>query len=248
MPQVSIIMPAFNADETIEASIRSVMSQTYGDWELLVVNDGSTDASVEIGLRLAASDRRIRLLGSGRNEGVAKARNLGIEASEGPYIAFLDSDDLWIPNKLATQLSVHGPMPLFSHMAYQHIRGNGKTGRTIVAPEFINYRSMLSGSQIGTLTVMIARELLGNHRFPARGHEDFALWLTLLKQVPYAQRLGTTLPYAFYRQNSRSLSGRKVMALQWMWQIYREQEGFNALKSIRHVASHALRGLSKHYL
>ena len=248
MPLVSIVLPAFNAAQTIRCSIQSVLAQRFTDWELLIVNDCSTDHTATLCSELAVVDSRISLLSTPANGGVARARNLGIEASRGRYIAFLDSDDQWLPDKLSTQFADSSATPPFSYMGYRHGTINAQDGKWIIPPATASYQTLLAGNPIGTLTVALARDLLGDFRFPVRGHEDFALWLTLLKQVPCAIRAGGERPYAVYTKNASSLSATKWRALHWVWKIYREQEHFSALRAARHTAAHALRGIEKHYL
>lgn len=248
MPFVSIVMPAFNATQTILSSIQSVLAQSFTDWELLIVNDCSTDHTATLCTNVSAADSRISLLSTPTNGGVARARNLGIEASCGRYIAFLDSDDQWLPDKLSTQFADEASTPLFSYMGYRHATIKPQDGKWIIPPATASYQTLLAGNPIGTLTVGLCRDLLANFRFPVRGHEDFALWLTLLKQVPCAIRAGDQRPYAVYKKNVGSLSADKWRALHWVWKIYREQEHFSPLRAARHTAAHALSGIGKHYL
>lgn len=248
MPTVSVIMPAFNAAQTIEASILSVIGQSHDDWELVIVDDGSNDETREIASRLSAMDSRISVIGIASNGGVARARNLGLEAARGRFIAFLDADDVWLPDKLHTQVRFHATTAAdFSYMTYRHMTLSGVPGKLVSSPLSVSHAGLLKGNVIGTLTAMLGRDLLGQHRFPLRGHEDYALWLTLLRQIPLAMRVGGDSPYALYRLNRQSLSGCKLRALGWQWRIYREQEQLGCLTSARYLATHAARGLVKHY-
>lgn len=247
MTAVSIIMPAFNAAATLPDAIRSVQAQTFSDWELVVVDDASQDATADLCRETAEADSRIRLLRAPRNGGVARARNLGIDATSGTHIAFLDADDIWLPDKLAVQFPKDIDTPPFSCMAYCHVDASGRAGKCLTPPPEVSYRTLERGSQVGLLTVAIDRGWLGARRFPLRGHEDFALWLALMRDGSVARRMGEARPYAHYRVNNGSLSANKLRAARWMYSIWREQERCGPLRAARHTAAHLLRGLAKHY-
>lgn len=248
MAFVSIIMPAFNAEKTIELAVFSVISQTFFDWELIIVNDCSTDSTVDFCARFEALDARIRVLTCSTNGGVARSRNLGLEAATGSYIAFLDSDDLWLPDKLALQIESISNSGHFSYMTYEHMNLAGIFEKIIIPPDVIDHQQALGGCQIGTLTVLLGKDLLANNKFPLRRHEDYALWLKLLREIPAAVRVGGIKPHARYRRSSTSLSGSKLKAITWQWAIYREQEKLSLLEATSYILRYATRGVVKHYL
>ncbi len=246
MTAVSIIMPAYNAAATLPHAVASVRAQNFADWELLIVDDASQDGTAAHAGELASLDPRIRLVHTARNGGAARARNLGIDAARGRHVAFLDSDDEWLPDKLATQFGA-GPPPPFTCMAYCHIDRSGREGECLLPPPVTDYATLAGGNRIGTLTVALDREWLGARRFPLRGHEDFALWLALLRDGEVARRIGDARPYARYRVAGGSLSANKLRAARWMYSIWREQEQCGPLRAARHTAAHLLRGIAKHY-
>ena len=245
---VSVVMPAYNASPTLIASAESVLAQSFADLELVIVDDASSDATLELAQELAHRDGRVRIVRHHLNGGVARARNSALEASTGAYVAFLDSDDLWLPDKLQVQLAEMSGDVGFSYMAYQHLNSFGTLGSTWLPPASVTYAQALRGNPIGTLTAMISVDLLDGHRFPERGHEDYALWLTLLRKIPMARRVGKPQPYALYRTASTSLSGSKLRAMRWQWDVYRQQERLGALRAATYLSVYAVRGINKHFL
>jgi teichuronic acid biosynthesis glycosyltransferase TuaG len=247
MTRVSILMPAHNAAATLSKAIDSVTGQAFSDWELIIIDDASSDATAAIASTRAAKDERIRVLQLSQNVGVARARNAGIDCAGGEFLAFLDADDSWTTDKLMTQFDDGENIADFSYMAYQHVDAVGEPGSVVVPPTRLDYTRLLDGNQIGTLTVAIRRELLGDLRFPLRHHEDYALWLRLVKRAGHAERRGDGRPYAYYRTTVNSVSGRKLQTVGWTWSIYRDQERLGVLQSARHLAHHLVRGINKHY-
>lgn len=232
---VSIILPAYNAERFIFYAIQSVLSQTFSDWELLVVIDSkSVDKTAEIAFDIAEKDPRIRVL-LGGTAGVAANRNYGILHARGRFICFLDSDDWWGGEKLSIQLEfMRRRNAKFSCTGYYCMVEDGNTILCeIRVPELIGYRDLLNGNSIGCLTVMIDRERCDNIVFEARGHEDYALWLKLLRTGLSAH--GLRMPLAFYRQVSGSLSSRKLKTARWRWDIFREQERLSIMRSGYHT-------------
>ncbi|MBC2195033.1 glycosyltransferase family 2 protein [Listeria booriae] len=227
---VSIVMPTYNSEGQLHASIASIQKQTYKHWELLVVDDCSSDKTAEHLQKLAKQDARIKTIFLPENRGSGFARNEGISQARGRYIAFLDSDDLWHPEKLTKQLDfmkTHGYG--FSFTAYHVFEQHpAEQKRTVKVPEKINYRQLLKNTIIGCLTVMIDREEVGDFRMPLmRARQDTATWLTILKQHAYAY--GLNEPLAYYRVSAASLSSNKWRMLQKNWHMYREQEKLSFL-------------------
>lgn len=234
---VSIIVPVYRAAPYIAETIAMVTRQTYRNWELLLVDDHSPDNSAEIIQNIIEkqSDRalsypygagRICLIRKEKNEGAAKARNTGIERAKGRYIAFLDADDIWHPEKLERELSfMKEKQAAFAFTAYEF--GDEKargTGKIVKVPERLTYRKALSRTVIFTSTVIfdtakIPKELI---RMPAVASEDTATWWKVLRNGYTAYGLNETL--AIYRRPAKSLSSNKFTALKRIWNLYRGEE------------------------
>lgn len=241
---VSIVTPMFNAEAVIEQTLRSVQAQTHVDWEMLVVDDCSQDESVAVVEQAAASDSRIKMLHSKDNLGPAHARNMGIEAARGHYLAFLDSDDLWHPQKLERQLDFMRDGVALSCTAYQKISEDGAPlGRPIPVRRRVNYRQMLNSNSIPCLTAMYDVKQLGKQTMPHIGHEDYAYWLNLLKQGVEAHGLNDVL--AYYRVRAGSVSNDKLKAAGFQWHIYRKVENLSLPRSLYHFARYSCSGLKK---
>ncbi|MBC1457755.1 glycosyltransferase family 2 protein [Listeria newyorkensis] len=225
---VSVIMPTYNSGEALHTSIRSIISQTYQNWELLVIDDCSSDETVENLMKLATEDARINPIFLKENRGSGFARNEGISRAKGQYIAFLDSDDLWHHEKLLKQLAFMKRQEYgFTFTAYHVFEKEPEQHkRTVRVPIKINYSQLLKNTIIGCLTVMIDREKVGEFRMPLlRARQDTATWLTILKQQDYAY--GMDEPLAYYRVSKTSLSSNKWNMLKKNWQMYREHEGLS---------------------
>lgn len=230
---VSIIMPNYNCDLFIEKSITSVLFQTYENWELIVVDDCSSDDSVEIIERFIVTDKRIRLIKLSENSGPAIARNKAIEEAEGRYIAFLDSDDLWAPDKLSKQISFMQEKDAALSFTGYHIveEMTGKSIGLMSVPSSIDYYTLLKQNIMGCLTVVYDSEKLGKVYMPnIVKRQDFALWLKILKKVPYAY--GLNEPLAYYRVRTSSVSSNKILASTYNWKLYREVEKLPLYKAI----------------
>lgn len=231
---VSIIMPAYNCADYIADSIRSVQAQTYRNWELIVADDKSSDSTVGIVRGIAADDNRICLLETDINLGPAAARNRAIDAAQGDYIAFLDSDDIWYPDKLQKQISFMEQNGYgFTYTAYEKIDDHGEPmGIVIPAPNSVNYSSMLyKGDPIGNSTVVYNAAELGKFYVPnIKRRNDFALWLRMMHDCDRAYGLKEIL--ASYRVRAGSVSSvRNSELLNYHWMLYREIEGLSTAKS-----------------
>lgn len=229
---VSIIMPVYNSSKYLQSSVQSVISQSYPNWELIIINDCSTDESEAIIQSLAKKDYRIKSLKLNVNSGVAKARNVGIALAKGRFLAFLDSDDLWHPEKLTKQVNFMLEKDLvFTHTSYQLITDSGKK-KKIVESKYneLNFKKMLGANQIGCLTVMIDLSKIAKPVFPSIRHEDYALWLEILnKNHIKANLLKETL--AYYRITPGSVSRNKIKSILWVWNIYHNYLKINTFKS-----------------
>lgn len=232
---VSVVMPCYNSERFIEESILSVLHQSFQDFELIIVDNGSSDKSLEIIEKYASQDSRISLFFS--DNGAALARQKGIEVSSGKYIAFLDTDDLWHEDKLKYQTDFMEQHKLdFSYHPYTLLSDEGKQLNQVrEVPERITYESQLKGNRIGCLTVMYRRDVTKDTAIPnLQKRNDSALWLKILKNVKEGKRLNKNL--AYYRVSDESLSsGPKARLLKYHYRLYRESEKFSVLKSIYYV-------------
>lgn len=244
---VSIITPAYNAAAYIAETIESVLAQTYTNWEMLIVNDCSKDNTAEIVESYAKKDKRIKLINLKQNSGVAAARNTAIKNAKGRYIAFLDSDDLWKKEKLQKQIQfIQQNGYAFTFTSYEHFKEiKENIQNQVQIPKSLNYNQALKGNQIGCLTVMLDKKQIPNIHFTKQKHEDYILWLNILKQGITAYGIQESL--ALYRTgNSKSISGNKMQSALWTWKVYRESQKFSMLKSAYCMLFYVMNGLRKH--
>lgn len=238
-------MPAYNAAATLQASMDSVFAQTHADVELLVIDDCSQDASWEIIRDAAAREPGVVPIRMAKNGGVAAARNAGIEAATGTHIAFLDSDDRWRPEKLATQLAhMAATGTAISYAAYRRFDEADNTLSVVVPPSEADYAAMLKSNRIGNLTGLYDRAI-GDGRFEKIGHEDYVFWLSMVRRAGIARRVPTTEPLADYLVRTGSLSADKRKAARWQWNIYREVEKLDPLRSAWYFAHYAAIAVAK---
>ncbi len=240
---VSIVMPVYNAAAYLSETVASVQNQTFPDWELLMVDDHSSDDSRTIMEKLAAEDCRIRLLSTREGEkGPACARNTGTKNANGRYLAFLDSDDLWMPDKLEKELDfLHKKEAAFAFTAYEFGDESARgTGKIVSVPPRLVYPKALSRTVIFTSTVLfdtdrIDRALLS---MPDIASEDTAAWWRILRAGYTAYGLNEAL--TIYRRPKKSLSSNKAAALSRIWNLYRKQEGLSLLRSAWHFTFWAI--------
>lgn len=235
-PLVSVVTPLYNAAPFVSDTIYSVMAQSLPDWEMLIVDDCSSDGSVDIVSGLAEQDRRIRLIRLPTNSGPAVARNTAIEAAGGRYIAFSDSDDQWLPEKLEAQVEfMRSNGYAFTHTYYEKMTESGKrTGQVVKPPARLSYNDMLKSNQVGCLSTMYDAQALGKVYMPIiRKRQDYGLWLSLLKRVPFVHCLPECL--ALYRVRSGSVSSNKVEMLRYNWQLFRRIEQLGLVDSLYYL-------------
>lgn len=238
-------MPAYNAAATIARSIDSVLAQTHGDLELIVIDDGSTDATVALIERYAASDARVRLQRQPGNAGVAAARNAGMTVARGDYIAFLDSDDRWHPRKLEWQIGqMRKDGARVSYGTYLRVGEDDRMLSTVRPPARLSHADMLRSNFIGNLTGVFDRSL-GVAEFPAIGHEDYVFWLQMVRRAGGAVRIESPEPMAYYLVREGSVSANKVKAARWQWRIYREVEGLSLLRALGYMLHYLRNALAK---
>lgn len=223
-PAVSVIMPAYNCEKYIEAAIRSVLAQCFTDWELIVLDDGSTDSTAEIISRLAAEDERIIPMPNEKNMGVAKTRNRGFDISRGKYVALLDSDDLWREDKLIKQIEkaeISGADVIYC--SYGIIDENGENlCSDFIVGENATYDSTLIRTEISCSTAMLSRKIVDEYRFSTEFyHEDLVLWLEILKNGNKASGVADIL--AYYRVSRGSRASNKLKSALERWKVFRKQ-------------------------
>jgi len=241
----SIITPCYNAAAYLEACIESVRQQVCQDWEMIIVDDASRDNSLTIARRYQEMDPRIRVIALSANRGVVGARNAALERAKGRYIAFLDSDDRWLPSKLELQLkAVASSGAAVCYSSYYSIDAAGHRTGIFHAPAQADYWRLLRGSCIGNLTGLYDASWLGKEPFRAVGHEDYVMWLSLVKRAGRAVGIGE--PLAEYRVGQGSLSGNKLRAAGWTWNIYRNVEGLPLWQAAYCFGFYAARAIFKY--
>lgn len=243
---VSVIMPCYNSVTFLGLAIESVIAQTYRDWELIIVDDGSTDESVTRIRQYMQSEPRIRFYRTDRPSGSPTLpRNLGIGQALGRFIAFLDSDDVWLPDKLETQLAYFAdPQVAIVFSFYEKINEEGRrAGRIVRSPVEVRYKTLLLGNVIGCLTAVYDTAKVGKVYFEPFGHEDYILWLSLLRKGFIAKNTCTV--EALYRVRTRSVSSNKLKVMRWDWLIYYRIEKLGLLLSLYYFANYAWRGFIK---
>lgn len=245
--RVSVVMPAYNAAATLPASMRSALEQTHANVELLVIDDRSTDATWELIQQAARDDARVVPIRLPVNGGVAAARNAGIEAAGGEYVAFLDSDDRWHADKLQAQLaSLRASGAGIGYASYQRVDETGRALSTVRPPAMVRYADMLKGNCIGNLTGIYARAL-GEPRFSRTGHEDYLFWLRMVRLAGSAVCAVHDEPLAYYLVRAGSLSANKLKAAGWQWRIYRDFERIGVLPASWYFMNYAANALIKRF-
>lgn len=241
--KVSIITPSFNSEKFIDKTINSVLSQTYINWELLIIDDCSTDDSISLIQSYISKDSRIKLISLAQNSGAAIARNTGIKHAQGRFIAFLDSDDSWHERKLERQVCfmLRNGYAL-TYTAYHKVNEFGETIGNMYIPNKVNYHQLLKTCIIGCLTAMYDVQKLGKVEFPLiRKRQDFALWLKILKQEPFAYGLQDDL--ASYTVRSDSISANKLKAARYNWYLYRHIEQLSLFRSCYYFFHYMIKGV-----
>jgi glycosyltransferase involved in cell wall biosynthesis len=236
----------YNAQKYVSYTMDSVLNQTYSNWEMLIVDDCSTDESLDIVKSYAKKDSRIKYLKAKTNSGVSNARNIALENANGQFIAFLDSDDIWHPKKLEKQISfMKKNDSTITFTSYELIDEDGKKlNKIIKAPKIVKYEDLLKSNSLGCLTVVIDRtKLKDDIKMSKMRHEDYILWLSILKKGHIAQGINEVL--ALYRKSNVSLSGNKIKSAMWTWNIYRNVENLPIYKSIYYFINYGISGIKK---
>lgn len=246
-PLVSVVMPCYNSEQFIVETINSVTAQTYTNWELLVVDDCSSDRSVSLIEQLEAQDSRIHLLINAKNSGVSAARNRGMDICKGKYIALLDSDDLWKKEKLAKQVELAKETKAdIVYCSYGMIdESNQKLWTDFIVPPKTDLYHMLDTSVISCSTALFSKEIADNYRFPQQYiNEDYAFWMTLLKDGFQARGVQEVLAEYRVRKNSRAYN--KLHVAKGRWEIYRKVLGLTFGKSIQAFWKYTINGIRKY--
>ncbi|WP_100374104.1 glycosyltransferase family 2 protein [Bacillus sp. FJAT-45037] len=246
-PLITIVTAAYNCANFIGETIESAQSQTYTHWEMLIVDDCSKDNTREVIAQYAKDDPRVRLIALTENGGAAVARNHALREARGKYVAFLDSDDLWLPLKLERQLNFMEEHDYaFSFTAYKMMNEVGQDlGQVVSVPRAIDYNGLLKNTIIGCLTVMINVEKTGTLQMPnIRTRQDFALWLSVLKRGYTAYGLDEVL--ARYRKVEGSISSNKVKAAQKTFYVYRHVEKLSLPYALYCFFHYAFNAVKKH--
>lgn len=244
-PLVSVITPSYNCSSFIPETIKTVQDQTYFNWEMIIVDDQSKDDSVSIIKSFEENDSRIRLIPLSKNVGAARARNIALKEAHGKYIAFLDSDDLWLPTKLEEQVTFMQKGNLaFSFTSYSLIDEKGKSlDVEVKAPKEVDYKHLIGNTTIGCLTVMLDKLQIKHIEMPDIQPEDTALWLLLLRQGYKAYGLPKVL--SKYRIVSKSTSRNKFKAAYRYWKLLRSQEKLNFIKANFYFSKYAYNAYNK---
>ena len=243
--KVSIIVPMYNAEKFIGKTIESVLAQTYQNWEMLIMNDVSTDNSLAIVSLYAKKDERIKIVNTEKNVGVVKGRNFLIDLASGKYIAFLDADDYWHNEKLEKQIKfMKEKNASISCTEYTRVKENEEKINDVIIKEEISYNDMLKNNYLGCLTVIYDAEKIGKRYFKElEKNEDYVFWLEIVKDVNTIYGLKENL--AYYRVLDNSRSSNKVKTAKVRWEIYRKIEKLSLLKSIYYFLHYAIRAVLK---
>ncbi|MBF6977931.1 glycosyltransferase [Aerococcaceae bacterium zg-BR22] len=244
---VSIITPVYNAARFLDTMIESIVNQTYQDWELILVDDKSEDESIHIIEQWQAKDSRIRYIELAENSGAAVARNRAMAAARGRWIAFIDSDDFWAPDKLALQLSfMQMTKVAFSYTDFALVDEEGTVIKSQVhVPNRLDYDGLLKNTAIACSTVMIDQSVVGPFRMPlVRKGQDTATWLMLMREHGLtAYAVPKVLNY--YRQVDGSVSSNRLAALKRTWHTYRHLEQLPLAKAIYYFSSYVINAIKR---
>lgn len=243
---VSIVMPAYNCEKYVVEAINSILAQTYRNWELLVLDDGSKDNTLRIIEDFSQNDSRIKALPNGKNMGVSATRNRGIELASGEWIAFLDSDDMWKPEKLEKQFEIvekEAAEFLFTGSSYINEEGEPYKG-IFEVPEKITYKKLRNQNVISCSSVLVKKKYFEHIKMEKdEMHEDYAVWLRILKLGITAY--GVNEPLLIYRISRNSKSGNKMKTVKMTYKVFRFV-GINPIGSAYFMVRHVLASVGKY--
>lgn len=247
-PLVSVIIPAYCCEKTLESSVRSALLETVQDIEVIIADDASTDGTTAIAKRLSKEDPRVSLIRLPKNGGAAAARNRGVEAAKAEWIAFLDGDDVWEPEKLFKELAAaEEAQAALVYCAAACIDGTGKkTGKVFSVPKTVTANALLSGNDIVTSTVLVKRSVYRKHPMERSDlHEDLICWYRILKDGEKA--VGINEPLVRYRVTGGSKSGNKLRSARMTWNSYRHL-GVGFFRRAACFVGYCLHGIGRYWL
>lgn len=243
--KVSVITPSYNSEKYIIKTIESVIRQTYMNWEMIIIDDCSSDQSLSIIEQYAKKEPRISLISLQKNIGPANARNIGIQHATGQYIAFLDSDDIWFPHKLEQQIDfMQKNDVVLTFSSYEIIDSKNSLIGAVNAPLHLSFGEELKGNSIGNLTAIYDQSKLGKRTFKCIGHEDYLFWLTIMQEIHETKGMKEIL--AQYRLANNSISANKLRAATWTWNIYFHELNLGLLKSSYYFIHYCIKSLCKY--
>lgn len=246
-PYVSVIMPSYNSADFIELAVNSVLQQTFDNFELIIIDDCSSDNTRDILQKISKTDERIRLVLSDKNEGAAITRNKGLDLCRGAFVALIDSDDIWAKEKLELQVAAaQSSNADIVYCSYSIIDENGnKKCREFIVPEKTDFKHTLNVSVISCSTALLSRKIVDKYRFPTDFyHEDYALWLSILKDGHSAA--GLTEVLAEYRVRGDSRASNKLSSAKNRWNIYRKFLHLPLTSCIFHFVQYGVLGFIKY--
>jgi teichuronic acid biosynthesis glycosyltransferase TuaG len=244
---VSIITPTYNSAKFIAETIQSVQKQTYSNWEMIIVDDGSKDETVAVVKKIQESEHRIHFIEQSQNAGPAITRNKGIEHSKGKYLTFLDADDIWFTDFIENSINTIKKTGIpFVFSSYKRSNENLEfVYSDFIVPEKVTYTDILKTNSISCLTAFIDVEVAGKKLMPIiHKRQDMGLWLKYLKEIPFAHGIQETK--AIYRIRKNSLSRKKSDLIKYQWQFYREVEKLSVFESLYYLIQWAIRGFLKY--
>lgn len=248
MPKVSVILPVYNCEKFLKYTIRSVLNQTYDNWELIVVNDASTDNSLKEIFNFADQDKRIKVIDMTFNQGVGRCRNIGMSHATGKYIAFIDSDDLWSKQKLAKQVAFMEEKDVgLSHTGYAFINENGDVVPTgeVKVDDCVNLPNYMKTTQIGMSTVMVDRDKVPDLKFPEDRElcEDARTWMVQLRKGLCFHGINDVL--LLYRVRAHQLSRNKIKMAKNTLKRYLGEKELSLIRRLYYFSHYAYHGFKK---
>lgn len=245
---VSIIMPIYNCEKYVAKAIKSVQLQTYTNWELIIINDNSTDNGIDkIKEQIKSIKDKVILINLEENRGAANARNIAIDKACGRYIAYLDADDLWEKEKLCKQIKfMQKNNVAFSYTSYTRITEKGTLVKTVTVPAKTNYKNLLKNTIMLTSTIIIDTKMISKEKIKMPNlkiTEDTQTWLNILKSGVVAYGLSENL--AQYRQRKNSTSSNKIKSIKGMWKVYRKYQKMSIGKSLYYTMFHIINAIKK---
>ncbi len=242
---VSVVIPVHNAEKYINDTVNSVLNQTYDAWEMILVENASDDSTVHILEEIKSRDSRIRIMDLKDAVGAAAARNMGVTAATGRFIAFLDADDIWHPEKLEKEVAfIKEKEAAFVFTGYEFANEKAKpSGKIVKVPESLSHIQAMKNTTIFTSTVMFDTTRIDKEkiRMPQIKSEDTALWWNILREGYLAYGLNENL--VLYRRPGKSLSSNKIEAIKRIWYLYRKWEKLNVFTSSWYFVHWAFRAV-----